>query len=363
MRSSDSPRHVNNLLHTLRGEQFRHSQNVRKDRTHLSSSHTHNSPTLPVSLIWPSELESEVESSPPSTSTETGDVAKVVAGPIPKSWALKANKNEHTTQTRREALSVVLSRLSGSKYISIDVPSEGSSPPTLTLLCLRLLLSLNSGPEFAEYIVPYLPPHLRRDLLRYTAVHSPLSNSKLYALCGPEGHADGELIVVGPQATLQADHFRKTTPHCGDQGPDGANLELAPGSVETDAEEGWDSLDDERSSPHPMRTFILFSCYISTFTLLTLPPTLTNLALVNLPSSVPLHRLPGICPLLSVLDLSYNNWLVSTGTLGKGGNPLDRVGWNRWNRLRVLALRGCHISVAISENINRGRWTDVEIIR
>jgi hypothetical protein len=187
----------------------------------------------------------------------------------------------------------------------------------------------------------------------------------LYALCGPEGHADGELIVVGPQATLRADHFRKIAPHYihgGDQGPDGANLELAPESVETDAEEDWDSLDDERSSPNPMRTFILFSCYISTPTLFTLPPTLTNLALVNLPSSVPLHRLPGICPLLTVLDLSYNNWLVSIGTLGKRSNPLERVGWNKWNRLRVLALRGCHISVAISENINRGRWTDIEII-
>jgi len=315
MHSSNPPRHVNSLLHTLKGEQFRHSQNVRKDRTHLSSPRTHNSPTLPVNLIWPpstSEPESEVEPSPPSTSTETGDAAKVVAGPIPKSWALKANKNEHTTRTRRvDALSVVLSRLpSGSKSISIDVLSEGSLLPPLTLLCLRLLLSSNSGPEFAEYILPYLPPHLRRDLLRYTAVHSPLSNTKLYALCGPEGHADGELIVVGPQATLRADHFRKITPnyiHGDDQGLDGANLGLAPGSVETDAEEGWDSLDEGRSSPNPMRTFILSSCYISTPTLLTLPPTLTNLALVNLPSSVPLHRLPGICPLLSVLDLSYNN--------------------------------------------------------
>src|ERR1700683_5372406 len=101
-------------LYNRRGEQFRHSQNVRKDRTHLSSSHTHNSPTLPVSLTWPPSLaqpESEVEPSPPGLPTDTSDVAKVVAGPIPKSWAIKANENERDTQTRRvDALSVVLSQ-------------------------------------------------------------------------------------------------------------------------------------------------------------------------------------------------------------------------------------------------------------
>jgi hypothetical protein len=112
-----------------------------------------------------------------------------------------------------------------------------------------------------------------------------------------------------------------------------------------------------------MRTFILVSCHISTPTVLTLPSTLTSLALVNLSSPVPLHRLPGICPLLSVLDLSYNSWLVGTGTQANGGSPLDRVGWNRWNKLQVLALRGCHLSVTDLEKINRGRWTDVEIIR
>jgi hypothetical protein len=144
----------------------------------------------------------------------------------------------------------------------------------------------------------------------------------------------------------------------------GENLEHTPcDSFGTDREDNWDSLHDEWSSPSPLRTFILLSCRISTPTLLTLPATLTHLALINLPSAVPLHRLPGMCPLLSFLDLSFNRWLVKPGTVAKGGNPLDRVSWDNLNKLVVLALRGCNPSVAVLEKINRGRWTDIEIIQ
>ena len=81
-------------MHICRGEQFRHSQNVRKDRTHLSSSHTYNSPTLPFSLTWPpatdSEPETEVESPSATVLPDTSDVLKVVAESIPpKSLVLK----------------------------------------------------------------------------------------------------------------------------------------------------------------------------------------------------------------------------------------------------------------------------------
>ena len=288
-------------------------------------------------------------------------ITKVIAGPIPKSWASGADSNEHAMQAWRiDALSVVLSHLpSESNSATNNLPSESYLPPPLTLLCLRLLLSSYTAPEFTEYIVPYLPPHLRRDLLRYTAVHAPLSTSKLYALCEPEGHADGELIVIGPQATLRADHFRHHADDCG-PGTGSEDLEFdRRASMEMNAEEAWDVLDDE---PTPLRTLFILSCHISTPTLLTLPPTLTTLALVNLSSLVPLHRLPGICPLLSILDLSYNHWQVGTGTTVKEGNPLDRVDWSRWTKLRVLALRGCYPRPAVLEKINQGRWTDVEII-
>jgi hypothetical protein len=73
-------------LHDHRGEQFRHSQNVRRDLTHLSSPSTYNSPTMPVSLTWSSEPQNEVESQRLPTPADTSDFSKVVAGPIPKSW-------------------------------------------------------------------------------------------------------------------------------------------------------------------------------------------------------------------------------------------------------------------------------------
>lgn len=194
-------------------------------------------------------------------------------------------------------------------------------------------------------------------------MYYPLSNSKLYALCDPEGHVDGELIIIGPQATLRADHFRKIALSCGygrNQGTGDGGLEPLLTLTDTNTEVEWDA---SQSSPMPLQTFILVSCHISTPTLFTLPPTLTSLALVNLPYPVPLHRLPGICPLLSILDLSFNRWLMTRGTNAQVGHPLDRIGWSRWNKLRVLALRGCHPSVAIVETVNRGRWTDVEIIQ
>jgi hypothetical protein len=329
-----------------------------------------------VSLTWPPQASAEpergVESIPSTIPTDTSHDPKVVAGPIPRSWTLKANTSECDPQTRRvDALSVVLSRLpSRSNITSVGVPCQGSPPPPLTLLCLRRLLSFYPGPEFGEYVVPFLPPHLRCELLRYTAVHSPLPSAMLYALCEPEGHADGELIVIGPQAILRTDHFRKmarTESHCiyGGQYTGGEDMEPASrASMDRDTEdEEWDTSHEEWFSPAPLQTFILLSSHISTSTLFTLPPTLTGLALVNLPIPIPLHRLPGICPLLSILDLSYNVWLVNTEAPARVVNPLDRISWSRWNKLRVLALRGCHPSVAIIQRVNQGRWTDVEIIQ
>ena len=79
--------------------------------------------------------------------------------------------------------------------------------PSLVELCLESLLDYCRGRYFAEILVPYLPLHLRRTLLRWTAVHSPLPTSKLLSLSEPEGHINGELIVVGPQASLTTGLF------------------------------------------------------------------------------------------------------------------------------------------------------------
>ncbi|KAF8892509.1 hypothetical protein BD779DRAFT_1509414 [Infundibulicybe gibba] len=178
---------VNNLLHTLRGEQFRHAQNIRKSRTHISSALTHNSPTLPRGLIDPNHL---------TYDTKADAVAQKSASPCPgpgppRSWILTKMKDVHDTpRWRAQALALCTSR----SWQESD--REARQPiPALSILCFQILLTASST-EFAEYIVPYIPPHLRRDLVRYTAVHIPLPNSKLWPLYQPDGHADGEIIVL-----------------------------------------------------------------------------------------------------------------------------------------------------------------------
>lgn len=222
------------------------------------------------------------------------------------------------------------------------------------MLCLRLLLSSYPGPEFTEYVLPHLPPHLRRDLIRDRAVHSPLSNLTLYALCEPEGHVDGELIVVGPEATLREDYFRNIKSG-GSQRVHELDKNFKCEGSEPSSEE-WD---DTLETSIPLQTFILVSARISTQTLLNLPPTLTFLVLINLPTPVPLHRLPDLCPLLTTLDLSYNTWAQSSSF----SVALDRVVWSRWKMMRTVVLRGSKPLLTTLAKINRGRWTDIEILQ
>jgi hypothetical protein len=209
--------------------------------------------------------------------------------------------------------------------------------PSLTLLCLRILFSSFSGSEFIEEILPYIPSHLRRDLLRYTSIHSPLANPRI--LCQPDGYVDGELIVV--DTSLRRDYFRAGNGETGQGDEEGLS---------------WDSPAHDNSSTS-LHTLVLLSVYIPNAAFLTLPPTITHLALISLPYAVPLHRLPGICPLITVLDLSYNVWL------GTGTDVLGKVGWGRWSRLEVLGLRGCCVSEELRRNVNEGKWTDVVIVQ
>jgi hypothetical protein len=80
---------------------------------------------------------------------------------------------------------------------------------------------------------------------------------------------------------------------------------------------------------------------------------------MDVPFSLPLHRLPSICPLIEVLDLSYNKWLRP------GMKEFERVAWARWSKLRVLGLRGCEfreLDLETLARVNEGRWNDVEIV-
>ena len=314
-----SSRAVNDLLHTLRcptpfaskdlttertvhcrGEQFRHAQNVQGSRSHIiASSLSCNSPTLPF-LNIPQPL--------PQTAHPT-----TVSYDDPK-W-------------RARALSVVLSH-------------SPPALPSLSILCLRILASYPINP-FIHDIVPHLPPHLRRDLIRDSAVHSPLPNQMLYALYEPDGHADSEILIVGPAVELRDDLFRRT--------PLAARMSNGEGS--------WDM---EDHTPEPLTTLMIISTRLLAPSLLSLPPTLTNIALVNLPNPVSVHRLPSVCPLLTILDLSFNTWLELEADAEK---ILQKVDWTRWSRLRVLGLRKCYLSIATHEKLNRGRWDEVDVIQ
>lgn len=190
--------------------------------------------------------------------------------------------------------------------------------------------------------MPFLPSHLCRDLIRYAAIHAPLPSSKIHAMYAHEGHAAGELLIVGPQATLRDDFFIRDNASQRNTSQDPLD---------------WDS---EKPTPPSLCTFILMSTTMANSVVLSLPPTITHMALLNLPAPIALHRLPGLCPLLEILDLSYNAWLSSTSR--DAPKILERVEWGRWNCLRVLGLRECFISDAMLQKLNKGRWDDVQVV-
>lgn len=219
-----------------------------------------------------------------------------------------------------------------------------SRVPSLALLCLQMILSdQTSSNQFLE-IAPYIPAHLRRNIIRYCAIYSPLPSWKLYALYDSQGNADHEILIMGEAASLRDDYFITGT-----KGTADADDIVQAAEVESD----WES---EDLSETPLQSLILVSTPFSSSTLLTLPPTLTRIAWINIPESLPLYRLPKICPLLVLLDLSYNHWLKdSTG-------PLTKVDWSRWSHLEVLGLRDCAVSEQLIARINLGRWDDVKIV-
>ncbi|KAG7092562.1 hypothetical protein E1B28_008911 [Marasmius oreades] len=332
-------REVNDMLRNLRGEQFRQSQNKRKSRTHVSSSTTfaRNSPSLPLEVI---SLSLDLD---PTTGTfkiaekadsSTSTTFSKYSGPAPpKSWSsTRASEDVGSGLIwRRRALSLIFR---GWKPLSeLVLP--------LTLICLSQVLSYTTTPEFVDEVVPCIPPHLRVELLRYSAIFNPLCNARLSSMIGAEGHVEGELIVVGPNASLSEEHFLHVTP----------GLRSFP-------QHDWDSDDPV---PNPLRLFALVLTKLATSTLLTLPPTITHMALIKLPTPIPLHRLPLVCPLLEVLDLSYNTWLCPPSD--EMLKSLERLDWARWRHLQVLGIRECFMPEETIVSVNRGRWDDVELIQ
>ena len=350
--STDRPsREVNNILHTLRyvftflvfrlaeigrGEHFRHLQNLRQSRSHLHVQRNFNTRSFPLHLL---NIDNEEDTPKPAEDA----VARMCSGPSPpKSWRLtwKSTQDLHDTPDwRRNALRLAATRL--------ENLIQTSAVPSLTLMCLQVLLSKwPDNDQLREEITPYLFPHLRKQVIRSFVVDAPLVRWKLEMLYANDGHADGEVIVIGPRATLRDEEFLR-------------NGLLPPNALTAEGGkvEDWEA--DDTDTRH-LETLVLMSVRLSTSTMLTLPQTLVNLVLVDLPHSLPLHRLPKLCPLLEFLDLSYNAWLKQPSS--EVLKNLHRIEWSRWAGLKLLGWRECIVLDNMAEIVNKGRWDDVDIV-
>lgn len=309
-----------------RGEQFRHNQNVRKSKVR----HRVHIPTksLPPYLLPSSDSEDR--------SSRRPNEAPNTAGPIPKSWRTvpKEIRDKETPEWRAAALSLVLGGL----------PANQTLVPPLTELCMGVLLDTFSALEDFEHILlPFLPLRLRYILQRHTAIYAPLPNPRLYALLGEYGHLNGELIIVGPDASLRRDV-----------------IVLKPPDRQTsiDDSQDWES-EDPFVDSFELQTLALVSTALSLQTLLTFPRSLTRLALVDISTPPLISRLPSLCPSIVVLDLSFNSWLKDPD---RSHTILETVNWDKWDDLDVLGLRGCSVYQDMLDRVNQNRWLDVQIV-
>jgi hypothetical protein len=146
--------------------------------------------------------------------------------------------------------------------------------------------------------------------VRYSAIHSPLPWLALAQLWGieyGEQGADGEVIIVGPDAggpTVAASAIKQLlAPQ--DLGLD-SQLEEDEGYLDWDAE--------EYTSAPPLKAFISITHPISKYLTL-FPPTITHLALIAIPLDrdvtprIVMARLSHGTRILEALDLSCNPWL------------------------------------------------------
>ncbi|VDB83074.1 unnamed protein product [Peniophora sp. CBMAI 1063] len=331
--ASKPERDVNHRLHALRGEHFRHDLNIR--RALAASTHATPRQSLPY------------------------------AGPVPKSWVPTTESHEPDLDSpswRAGALELFLDdeKFTSTSSLNSEQGRYGSSMPSLPLLCVRALLATyGSDAESISALRPYLPPAARRILLRDTAVYEPLSSGALAALLAPDGHAGGEVIIVGPGQVMKSELLRASEPA-------GVEGEANDSHPREDAQEGWRDDDDEEESwdaptdgdLYTASGLALLRTPLPVRLLPSLPATLTRLSLVALPSPAPLHRLPGACPLLELLDLSWNNWLAKPAW-GED-TALARIRWDRWTRLRVLGVRetGLDGDSEVLKGVNEGRWVD-----
>jgi len=218
----------------------------------------------------------------------------------------------------------------------------------------------------------------------------PLSGARLRALLGEgQNHVEGELVVVKPASPLRPEMFR-TQAHDAQHVPvrrvddrqyqyqrrhqhqhdsesgspeepwrwDDAEADHS-GSTVTDVESDWQEQQPEHEL-QPLTAVAIVSTTLSIPVTLALPSSLTRLALLHLSTLIPIHRLPDKCPLLELLDISYNPWLAEPAWGGE--RAFERVAWGRWAYLKVLGCRDCGITLEELAKVNEGRWEDVRIV-
>ncbi|KAF9792071.1 hypothetical protein BJ322DRAFT_1102599 [Thelephora terrestris] len=326
MLTTKTEKTVNELLHRARGERFRHDQNVRKDKAR----HHASVPTKSLPPYLLAQFDSDDHRTP-----RLSNEARSAAGPVPKSWrTVKKTQDKESPEWRGAALSLVLD----------GVPVNRTPVPPLSELCMRVLLDAFSEPEdFEQELLPFLPPRLRHILQRYTAIHAPLSTPGLSALVGESGHINGELIVVGPGASLR---------------PETIALKPPDRQTPVDDSQDWEA-DDPFVDLFELRTLALVSTDLALQTLLSFPRSLTRLALVDISTPPPIFRLPTLCPSITVLDLSFNSWLED---LDRSHAILGIVDWDKWDDLHVLGLRGCIVHQVTLDLVNQNRWVEVQIL-
>jgi hypothetical protein len=337
------------------------------------------------------------------------------AGPIPRSWAasaaaattnppVKASESEDPAAWRATALSLFFVAQGDSEDYDYDLASTAAESwphphphptrtrtlrsrcPSLAECCLRVLLeycaSSDADVTTLEEVASFLAPHHRKEAVRMCAVRSPLSGARLRALLGEgRNHVEGELVVVQPASPLRPEMFRTQTqthahmrvddrqhqhqhqhrPESGSEEPwesDDARADHSDSTV-TDVGSDWQEQESEQEQ-QPFTAVAIVSTTLSIPVLLALPSSLTRLALVHLSAPIPIHRLPDKCPLLELLDISYNPWLAEPAWGEE--RALERVEWGRWAYLKVLGCRDCGVTLEELGKVNEGRWEDVRII-
>jgi hypothetical protein len=140
---------------------------------------------------------------------------------------------------------------------------------------------------------------------------------------------------------------------------DDAEADHHSGSTVTDVGSDWQEQELEQEQ-QALTAVAIVSTTLSIPVLLALPSSLTRLALVHLSAPIPIHRLPDKCPLLELLDISYNPWLAEPAWGGE--RALERVEWGRWAYLKVLGCRDCGVTLEELTKVNEGRWEDVRIV-